>query len=142
MEDDAIARYVQGGANRLATGIRAHRRSDAKPISSPTVNSFERSISSRGRSILSRVKRQGPRLIIQNFLNRQQSAKERTYTIVVRRQASHLQVRDVIQKPSQCQTPDRLYCRRSLFKQATEGDRPSARPGLFDVLGRAKWSVH
>ncbi|KAH8090706.1 acyl CoA binding protein-domain-containing protein [Filobasidium floriforme] len=29
----------------------------------------------------------------------------------------------------------------SLFKQATEGDRPGGRPGLFDVLGRAKWDA-
>ncbi|KAG7580059.1 hypothetical protein FFLO_00030 [Filobasidium floriforme] len=29
----------------------------------------------------------------------------------------------------------------SLFKQATEGDRPGSRPGLFDVLGRAKWDA-
>ncbi|EJU06071.1 acyl-CoA-binding protein, partial [Dacryopinax primogenitus] len=29
----------------------------------------------------------------------------------------------------------------SLYKQATVGDVPSTRPGMWDVLGRAKWDA-
>ena len=29
----------------------------------------------------------------------------------------------------------------SLYKQATEGDVKSKRPGVLDMLGRAKWRV-
>jgi acyl-CoA-binding protein len=46
-------------------------------------------------------------------------------------------VRKLTRKPSN----DDLLALYSLFKQATEGDVKGARPGLLDMVGRAKYDA-
>jgi acyl-CoA-binding protein len=46
-------------------------------------------------------------------------------------------VRNLTRKPSN----DELLALYSLFKQATEGDVKGARPGMLDMVGRAKFDA-
>ena len=47
------------------------------------------------------------------------------------------EVKTLTKRPSDQQFLD-LY---SLFKQATEGDNNSSKPGMFDIKGQFKWSA-
>jgi diazepam-binding inhibitor (GABA receptor modulator, acyl-CoA-binding protein) len=52
-------------------------------------------------------------------------------------EAAHAATQDLTRRPDNA-TLLRLY---ALYKQATEGDNPRQRPGLSDLVGRAKWDA-
>ncbi|HZY04001.1 MAG TPA: acyl-CoA-binding protein [Anaeromyxobacteraceae bacterium] len=51
------------------------------------------------------------------------------------------EARERVKKLSRRPSNDQLLELYSLYKQATEGDARGSRPGMLDLVGRAKWDA-